>query len=129
MSWRCQQFVIFRRTALRRRARGLQSHFGVLFAPGAAVIALNVELSFSLAGAGCVLRTNCLSFAESIERSTEKSQGSAVCELNVEVDAGDHPPRGPAHFRGMHHVIVASFGAANVFVFDLRRRIVTAKVS
>ena len=29
----------------------------------------------------------------------------------------------------MHHVIVASFGAANVFIFDLRRRIVTAKVS
>jgi hypothetical protein len=29
----------------------------------------------------------------------------------------------------MHHVIVASFGAANVFVFDLRRRVVTAKVS
>jgi hypothetical protein len=29
----------------------------------------------------------------------------------------------------MHHVMVASFGAANVFIFDLRRRIVTAKVS
>ena len=29
----------------------------------------------------------------------------------------------------MHHVVVASFGAANVFVFDLRRRVVTAKVS
>jgi hypothetical protein len=93
------------------------------------VIAGEVELSFSLAGAGCVLRTNCSSLAENIARSTEKWQGIAVCVLNVEVNAGDSSPRGPAHFRGMHHVIVASFGAANVFVFDLRRLIVTAKVS
>jgi hypothetical protein len=41
----------------------------------------------------------------------------------------DLSPLGPPHFRGMHHVVVASFGAANVFVFDLRRSIVTARVS
>ncbi len=29
----------------------------------------------------------------------------------------------------MHHVVVASFGPANIFVFDLRRQVVTAKVS
>jgi hypothetical protein len=92
-------------------------------------IARKVERTFSLAGAGCVLRTNCPSFAESIEQSTEKWQGNAVCELNVEVSAGDQSPRGQAHFRGMHHVVVASFGAANVFVFDVRRCIVAAEVS
>jgi hypothetical protein len=49
--------------------------------------------------------------------------------LNVEVTAGDVAPLGPAHFRAMHHVVVASFGAANVFLFDLRRGIAAAKVS
>jgi hypothetical protein len=49
--------------------------------------------------------------------------------LNVEVLAGDSTPLSAPHFRGMHHVVVASSGAANVFVFDLRRRVVTAKVS
>jgi hypothetical protein len=49
--------------------------------------------------------------------------------LNVNVLAGDSSPLSEPHFRGLHHVVVASFGAANVFVFDLRRRIVTARVS
>jgi hypothetical protein len=92
-------------------------------------IARNIELSFSLAGAGCVLRTNFPALAENIERSAGKWLENAVCELHVEVDADDPSPLGPAHFRGMHHVIVASFGVANVFVFDLLRRIATAKVS
>ena len=33
------------------------------------------------------------------------------------------------HFRGLHHVVVASFGTSNVFVFDLLRRKVAASIS
>jgi hypothetical protein len=84
---------------------------------------------FSLAGAGCILSTNSAALAENIERSAVPWPGITVCELNVDVSAGDASPLDTAHFRGMHHVVVASFGAANVFVFDLRRRVVTAKVS
>jgi hypothetical protein len=87
------------------------------------------ELSFSLAGAGCTLRTNSPALAQILERSTIAWQGSTACTLNVEATLDDFSPLGPPHFRGMHHVVVASFGAANVFVFDLRRRVVTAKVS
>jgi len=87
------------------------------------------ELSFSLAGAGCNLRTNSAALAETLRQSTVSWQGSTLCAFNVEATSDDLSPVGPAHFRGMHHVVVASFGVANVFVFDLRRQVVTAKVS
>lgn len=93
------------------------------------VIAREVELAFSLAGAGCMLSTNSAELVEVVQRATVACVGPTVCELNVEVMAGDSSPLSAAHFRGMHHVVVASFRAANVFVFDLRRRVVTAKVS
>ena len=103
---------------------------GAAFATGGAyAIARKVELAFSLAGAGCVLSTNSAALAKSVRRSTVAWIGQAACELTVDVLAGDASPLAGAHFRGMHHVVVASFGAANVFIFDLRRRVVTAKVS
>jgi len=88
-----------------------------------------MELPFSLAGAGCVLSTGSAEVVESVRRSSVAWLGRAVCKLNVDVLVGDFSPLSAAHFRGMHHVVVASFGAANVFVFDLRRCIVTANVS
>jgi hypothetical protein len=33
------------------------------------------------------------------------------------------------HFRGLHHIVIASFSASNLFVFDLLRRNVVATVS
>jgi hypothetical protein len=35
----------------------------------------------------------------------------------------------PPHFRGLHHVVIASFGKSNVFVFDLLRRNLSGIVS
>jgi len=70
-----------------------------------------------------------VALAENVRRSSVAWLGPTVCELNVNVLDGDESPLTSPHFRGMHHVVVASFGAANVFVFDLRRRVVTAKVS
>lgn len=103
---------------------------GAAFAAGGAyVIARNVELAFSLAGAGCILSTNSAALAENVRRSTVACPGPAVCALHVDVLAGDTSPLSLPHFRGMHHIVVASFGVANVFVFDLRRRVGTAKVS
>jgi hypothetical protein len=36
---------------------------------------------------------------------------------------------GEPHFRGLHHVVTASFGGSNVFVFDILRRTLSASVS
>jgi hypothetical protein len=36
---------------------------------------------------------------------------------------------GVAHFRGLRHVVVASFGRSNVFVFDILRRKLSASIS
>lgn len=33
------------------------------------------------------------------------------------------------HFRGLHHLVIATFGPQNIFVFDLARRNITASVS
>jgi hypothetical protein len=76
-----------------------------------------------------LLRTNSDALAESIGRAGGSWRGVAACDLHVEVNFGDAAAPGAAHFRGMHHVVVASFGAGNVFVFDLQRRVVSAKVS
>jgi hypothetical protein len=130
VSWGCQQFVIFRWGALFNRARDLQSHFGAAAAAeGVHVIASTIKLPFSLAGAGCVLHTNCAALAKILEQPLVAWDGVAVCELHVEVVTADVSPLSKPHFRGTHHIVVASFGAANVFVFDLRRRIVSARVS
>jgi len=82
-----------------------------------------------LAGAGCTLSTDSAALVENVRQSAVAWPGQTVCELNVDVILGDASPLSAPHFRGMHHVVIASFGAANVFVFDLRRRVVTAKVS
>ncbi len=86
-------------------------------------------LPFQLAGAGCLLRSNSHELVEIIAEHTEQFTGETVCTLNVEVVSSDSSPVAPAHFRGMHHVVLASFGAANIFAFDLLRGTVTARVS
>jgi len=74
------------------------------------------------------LHTNSAALAENIGQLPEW-RGAAACDLHVDVNTGDDAPVGPARFRGMHHAAVASFGAGNVFAFDLQRRCVCAKVS
>ena len=49
--------------------------------------------------------------------------------MRVVVDQSSSEAAGPAHFRGMHHVVTASFGASNVFVFDILRRTLSASIS
>ncbi len=49
--------------------------------------------------------------------------------MRITVDESSSEGVGEAHFRGLHHVVVASFGRSNVFVFDVLRRTVSANVS
>jgi hypothetical protein len=45
------------------------------------------------------------------------------------VDQSSDEAVGEPHFRGLHHVVMASFGGSNVFVFDILRRTLSATVS
>jgi len=49
--------------------------------------------------------------------------------MRVVVDESSDEVAGEPHFRGLHHVVTASFGRSNVFVFDILRRTLSASVS
>jgi hypothetical protein len=49
--------------------------------------------------------------------------------MRVVVDESSDEPAGEPHFRGLHHIVTASFGRSNVFVFDILRRTLSSSVS
>jgi hypothetical protein len=49
--------------------------------------------------------------------------------MQVFVNEFSLTPIGKPHFRGLRHVVTASFGSDNIFVFDILRRTVTASIS
>lgn len=87
--------------------------------------------TLELAGARCELKTNFDQLGSTLDRWLVAEAGNSECRFRMQVlVTGDEGGVGTgAHFRGMHHVVVASFGRANVFVFDLLRRDIAATVS
>jgi hypothetical protein len=88
-----------------------------------------MELCF--AGAACYLRTNSFDLAGVLE-GLSISRGDTVpsgFDMRVVVDKSTDEAAGEPHFRGLHHVVIASFGRSNVFVFDILRRTLSASVS
>jgi hypothetical protein len=87
------------------------------------------ELCF--AGAGCELQTTSSDLARMLEALSIPP--SIAClnrfRMRVVVNETSGEPSGSPHFRGLHHVVVASFGSSNVFVFDILRRTLSASVS
>ena len=85
----------------------------------------------SFAGAVCELTTNSKMLGDLLsdlgDSSIEDYEPVFTMEIVVEEDKGIL--LGSPHFRGMHHMMIASFGIANTFVFDLLRRHVGARVS
>jgi hypothetical protein len=89
----------------------------------------SMELCF--AGAACHLRTNSSDLAGVLE-GLSISTGDTVLsgfDMRVRVDESRDEAEGEPHFRGSHHVVTASFGRSNVFVFDILRRTLSASVS
>jgi hypothetical protein len=92
---------------------------------------LSYRRTLELAGARCELRTDCGQLVSTLERWLVAEAANSQCRFRMQVlVTGDADGFGEAaHFRGMHHVVVASFGRANIFVFDLLRRNIAATVS
>jgi hypothetical protein len=93
--------------------------------------ALSHTRDLCFAGAACDLRTNSSELADVMELLSI-SRG-ALCpsrfSMRVVVDESSSEAAGEPHFRGLHHVVIASFGGSNLFVFDILRRSLHATVS
>ena len=91
---------------------------------------LNAELR--VVGARCLLSTNSQEVLSSLARWKAPARGAdePSFELRVLMDpvAKRERDRVP-HFRGLHHLVFAVFGADETIVFDLARRRVSAVVS
>jgi hypothetical protein len=87
---------------------------------------------FEMAGTTCSVRTNSQAVLDAL-RVWPPANGdrSRRCfELNVLVDGAGAPlGKRSSHFRGLHHFVFATFGAGELFVFDLSRFSVAAVVS
>jgi hypothetical protein len=87
------------------------------------------ELCF--AGAACDLRTNSPELANLLELLSISAGGlrTGRFSMRIVVDSSSTEAAGESHFRGLHHVVTASFGNSNMFVFDILRRTLSAVVS
>jgi hypothetical protein len=83
------------------------------------------------AGAGCDLQTTSSELAKVLELLSLPADRSNLNRfgMRVAVDEASGEPAGVPHFRGLHHVVIASFGNSNVFVFDILRRTLSANIS
>jgi hypothetical protein len=85
------------------------------------------ELCF--AGAVCDVRTNSSELAQALEFLSVETSGAVDFRMWIVVDESCHEAVGDPYFRGLRHVVTASFGGSNVFIFDILRRTVSANVS
>jgi hypothetical protein len=89
----------------------------------------SMELCF--AGAACDLRTNSFELASVLKLLSISVGGFCPSRFNLRVvvdEFSDEAP-GEPHFRGLHHVVTASFGHSNLLIFDILRRTLSARVS
>ncbi len=92
---------------------------------------LSYRHTLELAGVRCDLRTNSDQLGATLARWCVVESVQCECKFRMQVLVAaetDEIVEG-ARFRGMHHVVVASFGLPNAFVFDLLRRDIAAIVS
>jgi hypothetical protein len=87
------------------------------------------ELCF--AGAVCDLHTNSFALANVLKNLSIpwNAAGSNKLSIRIVVDESSKEVAGAPHFRGIHHVVAASFGSSNVFIFDVLRRTLIANTS
>ncbi len=93
------------------------------------VLPYSRELCF--AGAHCKLHTNSHELVNVLELLSIKLVGISLSRfsMRVVVDELSVEAVKQPHFRGLHHVVTASFGLSNVFVFDILRRTISARIS
>src|SRR5215469_2600234 len=96
------------------------------------LLAHGYRFSLHLAGTVCEVETNHRRLGLTLRHWTVAGREVEVTGkfgMQILVSACPTSRCERPHFRGLNHVVVASFGHANVFVFDLLRRRIAARVS
>lgn len=93
--------------------------------------AMPIQCELRVAGALCRVSTNSHIVGQALETWRRHTGQLPAGEFSMHVRVTDRKDdsRMAPHFRGLRHLVIASFGAANVFVFDLARRKVLATVT
>jgi hypothetical protein len=92
---------------------------------------MSYRYTLELAGAVCEITTNSDCLGDTLRAWRKDTAGGHPNAFTMQVvvtGTGVDETR-QAHFRGLHHVVIASFGSSNVFIFDLLRRNIVATVS
>jgi hypothetical protein len=90
---------------------------------------LTYRFTLQVGGAHCALQTNSRHLESVMDRwSASNPGGEPEFHMQVFVTRNLNKPCQSPHFRGRHHLVIATFGGENVFLFDLRRRNVSATV-
>ena len=78
----------------------------------------------------CLLQSSHDAFIKTLARwTTKRNSREQDCDFTLRVQVKDAPEGlEPIHFRGSGHVVIAQYGS-NVFLFDLLRRSVEARIS
>jgi hypothetical protein len=84
-----------------------------------------------IAGVSCSIRTNSLELASTLcsWRPKHRKHDAVGFSMRVVVSDANDDCTIPPHFRGLGHIVIATFGASDIFVFDLIRREISATVS
>ena len=92
--------------------------------------ALPIRCELQVAGAICRVATNSHAVEQALRTFQRRDLVRPAGEFSMQVLVTDGvgERRDIPHFRGLHHLVIASFGGGNVFVFDLVRRNVVATV-
>ena len=92
---------------------------------------LRFRCQLRLAGVLCEVAANSDVVAHGLRRWRVDEGALATPSLSMHIVVADRATAGSRtpHFRGLKHIVVASFGTENVFTFDLLRRSVSAAIS
>lgn len=90
---------------------------------------LHFETCVAIAGVDCRVLTNSYGLLQVFEEFPHAYGKASGLTLRFFVTEEEPVLAAKPHFRGLHHVVIASFSAVDRFVFDLRRRVLTGSVS
>src|SRR5258708_3882562 len=96
--------------------------------------ALPLQTDLLIAGAHCAFATNSEQILASVDRwrCPSRARSNHTFEMNVFLDPSlpsNRDVKTQTHFRGLHHLVFATIGSHELFVFDLSRKQVAGAVS
>jgi hypothetical protein len=92
---------------------------------------LPYEKELRFANVACDLVTNSFELRALLSQVSHaaSSQTGNRFSMRIVVNDSSSEPIGDPHFRGLRHVVTASFGTGNIFIFDVLRRTLSASIS